>query len=534
MNLGSRRVLAMMAVVTAIALVQAPSVGSAEPTEQDAFVGAATGRALNIEVFGEEPAVLGHSRIRAISTPLALAEGAGRLLDDSSTAVAEVTQPGASERDPATGTKCATDAIPVPTELVLISAEVGLACGVAEASLPGALPQVRAEGSVASLDLHANELFGTLIGPIQGPLEDLFGSLPDALDPATDTVSDLLTELGSAQTLRVRLGGSISDGTSALGKVNVSAFSAAGTIDILPDSTVYGPYFARIEISSAKASAAHDRDTGAGAASFDPAIVRVLFSETLGLPPIEVPGTTVTIGEDTPLETTIRAADGETFQRPDGSVAAVADGVMIHALKGIEGGILFELAHAEAAVAGTPLQVTKVANPTNARVGQNFTTTISIHNPHECPVVDVSVTDTISVLRDARFEVVSSDPSANSVPSGANLSSGVVKWNNIGTIGPGETKSVAVTLEAQNGEGRIDDVAVAAGTFGKCPASDDAAADVIAAAVTDVPVVTLARLEVPTVHVLPRTGPGTTATLLPGLAILALAGIGLQLGRRRR
>lgn len=533
MKLGKRSILAITTAVAAMAFIPAAPAGSQAPTEQDAFVGAATGRALNIDVFGGGSATLGFSRIRAVSSPQALAEAAGALLADSSKALAEVTQPGDSVRDPLTGTRCATDAIPIPTDLLLISAEIGLACGMAEASLTGSLPQTHAEGSVASLDLHANELFSTLIGPIEEPLEDLFGALPDALDPATDTVSDLLSELGAAQTLRVRLGGSTSDGTSAAGSVSVEAFSAAGTIDLLPDSAVYGDYFARIEISSAKASASHDRDSGAGAASFDPAIVRVLFSDVLGLPPIEIAGTTQTIGAGTPLETTIRAADGDTFQRPDGSVAAVADGVMIHALKGIEGGILFELAHAEAAVAGTPLQVTKVANPPTARVGQNFTTTISIHNPHDCPVVNVRVTDTISVLRNARFEVLSSEPSANSTPSGSNLSSGVVTWNNIGTVGPGETKSVAVTLEAQNGEGRIDDVAVAAGTFGTCPASDDAAADVIAAAITDVPVVTLARLEVPTVHVLPRTGPGAAATLLPGLAILALAGIGLRLGRRR-
>ncbi len=66
------------------------------------------------------------------------------------------------------------------------------------------------------------------------------------------------------------------------------------------------------------------------------------------------PGETVTILQGTPLESTITVADGSTTKNPDGSVSSVADGVKLELLKGVNGGIVLELAHAEAGAAGSP------------------------------------------------------------------------------------------------------------------------------------------------------------------------------------
>jgi hypothetical protein len=120
---------------------------------------------------------------------------------------------------------------------------------------------------------------------------------------------------------------------------------------------------ASIIVSSAKAQAVYDRNAGASQASFDPALVTVRLSTVLtGNQEIKIaPGETITLLQGTPLESEIVVADGKTFKNADGSMAAVADGVKLHLLKGVNGGILIELAHAEAGVIGALPQVSPIA-----------------------------------------------------------------------------------------------------------------------------------------------------------------------------
>ena len=98
--------------------------------------------------------------------------------------------------------------------------------------------------------------------------------------------------------------------------------------------------------------------------SFDAALVTVNLNPTLagalGLPASTSikPGVTQTILAGTPLQSTIIVADGSTSKDANGTVHAVADGVSLQLLKGINGGIALALAHSEANVVGAPAVVT--------------------------------------------------------------------------------------------------------------------------------------------------------------------------------
>jgi hypothetical protein len=137
---------------------------------------------------------------------------------------------------------------------------------------------------------------------------------------------------------------------------------------------------ASIVIGSATATATQDKATGNGTANYDPSIVTVKLAPVLGLPATTIPlrpGQTITILQGTPLESTITLGDGKTDNAKNSS-KAMADGVSLQLLKGLAlpsltgssstasaaatgassaptGGIVLELAHAEAAVATQPV-----------------------------------------------------------------------------------------------------------------------------------------------------------------------------------
>jgi hypothetical protein len=123
---------------------------------------------------------------------------------------------------------------------------------------------------------------------------------------------------------------------------------------------------ATIEVSSAKATAVYDRTKGTSNPSWDAALVRVHLNSALQVADFAVPvGQTQTILAGTPLESTITVANGSTVKNADGSVGAVADGVSLQLLKGINGGISLQLAHAEAGVAGSPAVAPTVVQAVN-------------------------------------------------------------------------------------------------------------------------------------------------------------------------
>ena len=342
-----RRLIAVVGVV-ALTGVFAGGVPAGADTPE-VYAGSALGRALNLSVLGQK-ATFGVSTAKIDSTLQAAADGAGQVLVLGSTTQAKVSGNNSRKEAPQA---CAA-AVPVAPVLNL-----GLVCSASTAEVANGLPHAVAEGSLADLDVTANALpINSVIAPVQSALEGVFGVLPNALDPATDTVSDLLTAIGTTKTLDVRVGHSRSEVSTEAGVVTSTGVAEAAQVDLLPIGGLLENPVASIIVGSAKATAVYNRASGVATAAFDPAIVTVRLSTPLtGNVDIPVaPGETVTILQGTPLESTITLADGTVTKNADGSVSSVADGVKLELLKGVNGGIILELAHAEAGAAGSPAQ----------------------------------------------------------------------------------------------------------------------------------------------------------------------------------
>ena len=356
-----RRLIAVAGVVALAGSFVASAPAGAQTPE--VYAGSALGRALNLSVLGQS-ATFGVSTAKIDSTLKAAADGAGQVLVLGSTTKAEVTGNNTKQDAPQA---CAA-AVPVAPVLNL-----GLVCSASTAEVANNLPHAVSEGSLAELDIMANALpINSVIAPVQGALEGVFGSLPDALDPATDTVSDLLTAVGTTQTLDAKVGRSRSEVSTVAGVVTATGVAEAAQIDLLPVGGLLENPVASIIVGSAKATAVYDRAAGTASGSYDPAIVTVRLSTPL-TGNVDIPvtvGQTVTILEGTPLESTITVADGSVTKNPDGSVSSVADGVKLELLKGVNGGVVLELAHAEAGAAGSPAVLGSVLDvPELARTG---------------------------------------------------------------------------------------------------------------------------------------------------------------------
>jgi hypothetical protein len=258
----------------------------------------------------------------------------------------------------------------------------------------------------------------TVITPLLGALDSVNktiqttsgGAVPDL--KVDDTIGDLLTRLQSTKTLDLKVGTSKSEVVTNGSTVTSTATSAGGVLGLLPvqlplaTGGTITQSLVEIVVGSAKATASYDRTTGTtGTPTFDPAIVTIRVNTPTtdvvngkvlniqvkeikvnpGLVPSAIPVADPTLAAvvkacadapnefcilpGTAFETRIAVASGRTVTNADGTVGAVADAVKIHALKNIgtlapqlDGGILLELAHAEAGVGGAPAVLTEL-NP---------------------------------------------------------------------------------------------------------------------------------------------------------------------------
>jgi hypothetical protein len=167
------------------------------------------------------------------------------------------------------------------------------------------------------------------------------------------------------------------------------------------------------------------------------------------------------------------------------------------------------------------IPVSKSASPRGVTVNQSFVVTIKIDNPFGCDLTAVKVVDDITTKGDARFEVISTNPAASSFTDGANLASGNITWNNIGSIPKGTSKSVTATIKAEGGGGEIDDVADVSAVLGNCEGQGNGNQLVGSSLPLRVPVVLKLKL--------PPTGVGTSATTyIAALSLLSLAGVAIR------
>jgi hypothetical protein len=361
-------------VVSAFVVLPSPASAQTVQTRAEGFSAAANARGLNLSILGTN-VTIGASGIEMTSGPTAKATGGGVLLAPGTVSTVETTAAGQALAPP----KACLLNLPL---LGLLNLE--LACGEARADSTVGAPQAFGQGSVAAIDVGGQQILALLapvldaltplldqvIGTVTNVLSPLLGNLLPGLvgqlglDPNTSLVSSLVEGLQRAtQLASIQLGTSTSRGISEPGKITATANAQGGQIDLLPGLALGGAPLVSIVVGSAQATSVFDRTGGTSTPTFDAAILTV----RLGLPLLgtltEIPvrlGAPLTLLAGTPLETTIALGAGTTTKNPDGSVSSVADGVKVHALKGISGGILLELAHAESAIAGQTALVEQV------------------------------------------------------------------------------------------------------------------------------------------------------------------------------
>jgi hypothetical protein len=353
------------------ALVATPA--SADTPER--FVGNAAGRALGIKLLGTDLA-FGDAKGLVNSTLDPVAKGAGQVLP-SLVGATEATTSSGTKQD---GETCDLPRLPDPLGSVI---DLGVACSTSVASVIDGLKSTASNGYVASLGIDASSLLGALPLPdltetldqVTAPVLEVLQPVIDAVEEATgvqvdeavETVGSLLEQLLSQKALEVTLGKAASFVRTEASKLTSLGTAQGATIKILPTSTLLGDIpLATITVGSSSATATYDRGTGKAVPSFDASLVTISVAALPGLTPAITqsvkPGQTITILEGTLLQSRITVADGRTESLPDGGVKAIADGVSVELLQGLnassptafDGGVALQLAHSEAAVAGAP------------------------------------------------------------------------------------------------------------------------------------------------------------------------------------
>jgi hypothetical protein len=373
--------------VAAIAILCAlgAAYGTVSPAHADTpevFKADALGRGLDLSVLGTA-LTLGEATSVVQSSTEAIGTGAGQVLSLTSPVLKTIATPANPNPAP-NAEKCAGVDLPPPISPLL---QLGLACGASAASFNNGLPIATGSGKVLGLSLNTGELLASVGVPAVGAtlintVKPILDVLDQAGQPLNLEVGDLLSKLIegalNAQTLATAtLGESTSSVVSDALQISSVGKASGAEIKLLPPpalgqisdvlKAVWNEPFVTVTVASAKATAVFDRKGGVASAAADPSLVSIhiaSFLNILGLHDITVPvGQTLTILGGTPLESTIIVADGVTSTAADKSAAkAVADGVSLHLLKGISGGIKLALAHAEAGVGGKLATVTpKVA-----------------------------------------------------------------------------------------------------------------------------------------------------------------------------
>jgi hypothetical protein len=350
-------------------------------TRPESFIATAAARGLDLNLFGTR-VTIGQSSAMINSTPSAKASGAGVALIGGTTSTSEVTGVNQSATPP----KACVLNLPVVPLLA-----VELACGESRVTTANGAPSAFGAGSVAGVDLLGTSVIDPLITLLEGLLLQLTPVLDQTVATVTTTLNGvnptlgglltgLVSNLGLGQTstvapvsnlvqglldgieratqlLDVKVGESNSTTATTAAAVTATANAAGAQIDLLPGLTLGGAPLLSIIVGQAQSVSTFDRATAKSTPSFDAAVARVrLGLPLLGAPVTDIPiqlNQPLTLLAGTPLESTISLGAGRTVTDPNtGAVASYADGVSIQLLKGLNGGIGLELAHAETGVGG--------------------------------------------------------------------------------------------------------------------------------------------------------------------------------------
>jgi LPXTG-motif cell wall-anchored protein len=387
-------------VMTAVLALPATAQTQTVETRPESYIATAAARGLDLNLFGTR-VTIGQSSALVNSTPSAKASGAGVALVSGTVSNSEV---NGAEQSAAPPKACVLN-LPVAGLLA-----VELACGESRVTTVGGAPAAFGSGAVAGVDLAAlsalepvvtllqqllssllpvvDQTIGAVLPTLTPTLSGLLGPLAGSLGlntgstvaPVSGLVNGLLEGIQRATSLLdIGLGESTAQAVTSATAVTATAVAAGAQIDLLPGLALGGGPLLSIIVGSARSTSIFDRGTAKSTPAFDAAIARVRLGPLLG--GIEIPialGQPLTLLAGTPLETTISLGAGRTVTDPNtGAVASYADGVSIQLLKGVNGGIGLELAHAETGAGGqtrlTSQQqvITPVPTPILAKTGND-------------------------------------------------------------------------------------------------------------------------------------------------------------------
>ena len=377
--------LAAAVVLAVLALPASAQQTQTVETRPESFIATAAARGLDLNVFGTRVTV-GQSSAMINSVPTAKASGAGVALVPGTVSSSEANGPNQTAAPP----KACVLNLPVAGLLT-----VELACGESRVTTTSGGPSAFGAGSVAGVDLAAltllqpvidllrsllsallpvvDQTVGTALntlsptlGGVLGPLAGNLGlGSTSAVAPVSGLVNNLLQGIERATgLLDIRLGDSTAQAVTAADKVTATANAAGAQIDLLPGLTQGGAPLLSIIVGSATSTSTFERATAKSTPGFDAAVARVrLGLPLLGNAVTEIPvqlNQPLTLLAGTPLESTISLGAGRTVTDPNtGAVASYADGVSVQLLKGLNGGIGLELAHAETGAGGQTRLVTQ-------------------------------------------------------------------------------------------------------------------------------------------------------------------------------
>jgi hypothetical protein len=359
-----------------------------------AYAGSATGYALKL-ALASQGLTAGSSAAKAASDGTGEATGAGVLAQASTTAVAK-NPPGETKPE-----VCGDDALNAVETQIQNILKLGLGCGTAAATGAGQATVASANGKVAQLSLNLQTVLTQV--PVTQPvttqltavLDQICAAIPAQIKPqgcaVTGEAQALVQSLGSTQTLGAEFGSSTSAVSVNSAIVTTESTASGAIVRLLPNATLngvpIGEPLVTVTVSRANAKVLCDLGTGNATPSFDPAIVRVKFSNplaailpstpdllpTITLPnnplitgtPIDptvaltngeltiTPGSSLVLFPGLPIQTEIVVGAGSSKVNPDRTASAMADGVKIHALQlapaPVAPGLILNLAHAEAA-----------------------------------------------------------------------------------------------------------------------------------------------------------------------------------------
>ncbi|HUP85357.1 MAG TPA: hypothetical protein VM143_06795 [Acidimicrobiales bacterium] len=368
------------------------------------YAGSASAFALKLALGGQGVSA-GISSAKAASDGTGAAQGTGGISPAGIVGDVKAANPPGESKPEVCG------AVLPPAQLAALPIRIGTGCGIASATGTGASSIASATGKVAELDVTVNTILSGPLAPVTGPIVTTVNStvsavcnplpspLKEACLAAGNTVNEVVQSVVSTETLSADFGSSTSGVAVSGTTVTTEATASGAIVRILPTPTLQGVSvgqpLATITIARAEAKVVCTLADGKATPSFDPALVRVklaapiiallpsvpdlLPKQTLpgGIGEVDVnisltngeftvnPGTRVVLFAGLPIQTEIVAGSGTATTNPNGTAAATADGVKVHALQlapaPLAGGLLFDLAHAEAA--GGCVAATTVSEP---------------------------------------------------------------------------------------------------------------------------------------------------------------------------